>query len=84
MTILNNTILSQDNLKSFCESLHALRANKKFGIEKAAQLANCSVEKLDSLERGQAEIDVKLLNKLFEIYETKLLLGVESYDNTDF
>ena len=58
-------------------TLKALRTNKGYTQEKAAQLIGISVETLAKYEKGITYPDIPILKKIEEIYDTK-------YDNINF
>lgn len=58
-------------------TLKALRINKGYTQEKAAQLIGISVETLAKYEKGITYPDIPILKKIEEIYDTK-------YDNINF
>lgn len=58
-------------------TLKALRINKGYTQEKAADLIGISVETLAKYEKGLTYPDIPILKKIEEIYETK-------YDNINF
>ena len=58
-------------------TLRALRINKEYSQEKAANLIGISVETLANYEKGITYPDIPVLKKIEEIYETK-------YDNINF
>lgn len=58
-------------------TLKALRINKGYTQEKAANLIGISVETLAKYEKGSTYPDIPILKKIEEVYETK-------YDNINF
>ena len=58
-------------------TLKALRINKGYTQEKAAELIGISVETLGKYEKGITYPDIPILKKIEEIYDTK-------YDNINF
>ena len=58
-------------------TLRALRINKEYSQEKAANLIGISVETLANYEKGITYPDIPVLKKIEEVYETK-------YDNINF
>ena len=58
-------------------TLKALRINKGYNQEKAANLIGVSVDTLANYEKGLTYPDIPVLKKIEEVYETK-------YDNINF
>lgn len=58
-------------------TLKALRINKGYNQEKAANLIGISVETLANYEKGLTYPDIPTLKKIEKVYETK-------YDNINF
>ena len=58
-------------------TLKALRINKGYTQEQAANLIGVSVDTLANYEKGLTYPDIPVLKKIEEVYETK-------YDNINF
>lgn len=77
----NTNNITDKPLKKGVESvkltLKALRINKGYTQEKAANLIGISVETLAKYEKGLTYPDIPMLRKIEEVYDTK-------YDNINF
>lgn len=73
--------ISPDNLRSFGESMHWARTDQKLSLEETAKKAGCSIEDIDALETGRGEFNLPLTCRLLELYQEKLFINVESYND---
>ena len=74
--------ISERNLQDLGEKLHWSRAEHKLGIEVVAKQINCPVLKLDRLEAGLERIEEKTLISLLNLYNEKLTIRLEAYDDS--
>ena len=74
--------ISERNLQDLGEKLHWSRAEHKLGIEEVAKPINCPVLKLDRLEAGLERIEEKTLISLLNLYNEKLTIRLEAYDDS--
>ena len=65
----------------FGESLHWARTDQKLSLEETAKKAGCSIEDIDALETGRGEFNLPLTCRLLELYQEKLFINVESYND---
>lgn len=63
------------------ESLHWARNEHRLSIEQAVAKVKCQVHDIDDLETVRKALDSKLLCKLLELYDEKLVVSVEGYEN---
>lgn len=80
MTILSKDDFKEGNLKEFGRHLHWARAEKALSINCVAKLLNCEELVIDKMERGEAPLDVSLLQKLLKIYKCKLIFAIEGWE----
>ena len=73
--------ISPDNLRNFGESMHWARTDQKLSLEETAKKAGCSIEYIDALETGRGEFNLPLTCRLLELYQEKLFINVESYND---
>lgn len=61
--------------------MHWARTDQKLSLEETAKKAGYSIEDIDALETGRGEFNLPLTCRLLELYQEKLFINVESYND---